>query len=178
MERRKFLIATGSLAAGSAAAVGTGAFNFANVERTVSVDVVGDSNAFLALDTDSAYANTDGGTLEVTFNDDADVDGTGVNADSDYSFRNVFNITNQGSQDVVVWLQDFQSGDDPGTEPGSDEPVLWYTDGFSTLIEGSGNAVTVAQGETISISAVVLLRNNSADDLPDKLRVYADASGA
>ena len=42
MKRRKFLIGAGSLAAGSAAAMGTGAYSYAEADRTVTVDTTGD----------------------------------------------------------------------------------------------------------------------------------------
>ena len=48
MERRKFVIGLGSLAAGGAAATGTGAFTSAEVNRKVTVDVEDDVQGYLS----------------------------------------------------------------------------------------------------------------------------------
>lgn len=174
MERRKFVVGLGSIAAGGAAAMGTGAFNFANVERDVSIDVVDDSDAFLALNDTSPYADGSGEQLKLTFDEDAGVIGDGINKNSDYSFTGVFSIENQGSQSVGVWIED------DGSE--SNDIVEWYgTDkddnsDFSTSIEQSGNAYAIDTGETVFINVVILLREGSKSDLPETINVVADAS--
>ena len=162
----------GSLAAGGAAAMGTGAFNFANVERDVSVNVANDTNAFLTLNDTSDYAVSNSGTLGLTFNGNADVDGSGINENSDYSFTGVFSITNQGSQSVGVWIDDNDTND----------AAQWYgtdtddTSDWSTSIEGPGNPYALDPGETVFVNVVLLLQNNSESDLPDQINVKADAS--
>ncbi len=172
MERRKFMLGVGSLAAGSAATIGTGAFNFANVERGVGVDVVDDSDAFLALNSTSPYSDGSDKQLKLTFDDDAGVGGDGLNENSDYSFTGVFSIRNQGSQPVGVWIED----------NGSDDAMQWYatstnnTSDFSTSVEGSGNAYAIGVGERVYINVVILLQDNTYDDLPDTISVKADAS--
>lgn len=173
MERRKFMIGVGSLAAGSAAAMGTGAFNFANVERGMNVNVADDSNAFLALNDTSDYADGSGKQLSLTFDGNSDVTGTGINRNSDYSFTGVFSITNQGSQSVGVWINDNDSND----------VVNWYGAGkknntnFSTSIEGPGNAYAIDPGQTVYVNVVILLRGSAnGGDLPDEINIVADAS--
>lgn len=172
MERRKFVVGLGALASGSAAAVGTGAFNFANVERGVDVNLADDSNAFLALDATSDYADGSGSRLNITFDEDATVDGSGINENSDYSFTGVFSITNQGSQSVGVWINDDDSND----------AAEWYgvdsdeTSDFSTSIEGSSNAYALDVGETVYVNVVLLNQDNDPSDLPDSINVVADAS--
>ncbi|MFB6252667.1 MAG: hypothetical protein ABEI27_13470 [Halobellus sp.] len=49
MQRRKFLIGMGSLAASGAAAIGTGAFSTVQASRNVSANVAADDQALLAL---------------------------------------------------------------------------------------------------------------------------------
>lgn len=49
MQRRKFLAGIGSLAAGSAAAIGTGAFSSVRASRNVSANIASDDKALLAL---------------------------------------------------------------------------------------------------------------------------------
>lgn len=108
MKRRKVLTGLGALAAGSAAAVGTGAFSQAKVrDRSVNVAIAPDDRSFLGLDTNyeglenSEYATqTDDGELKLHFNENADVPGggflnagaTGLNPDSRYYFDDVFAI--------------------------------------------------------------------------------------
>ena len=172
MERRKFVVGLGSLAAGGAAAMGTGAFNFANIERGVNVNIADDSNAFLALNDTSAYADGSGNQLSLTFDENAGVGGDGINANSDYSFTGVFSIRNQGSQSVGVWINDDDGND----------AAQWYgvgsnnQTGFSNSIEGPGNPYTLDVGERVYVNVVLLNRENNPSDLPTTINVVADAS--
>ncbi|QKY17070.1 hypothetical protein [Halorubrum sp. CBA1229] len=75
MERRKFVIGLGSLAAGGAAATGTGAFTSAEVDRQVTVDVEDDVQGYLSpqpADTANgdAYARLQGPENEATNTND------------------------------------------------------------------------------------------------------------
>lgn len=54
LNRRNVLIGIGTVAVGSGAALGSGAFTQVSAERTMSVDVAGDANAFLALTANAA----------------------------------------------------------------------------------------------------------------------------
>ena len=109
MKRRKFLIGAGSLAAGSAAAMGTGAFTSVNADRTAKVNVSGDSAALLSLDassgTNSDYA-TQTGTGEVRVeldgSDDVYADADGVNPDAVTKILETFAVQNNGTQPVAV----------------------------------------------------------------------------
>lgn len=84
MKRRKFVIGLGSIAAGSAALGGSGAFSVARMDRQVDADVVTDSDAEIALVPDSLHDDTDmvrlneDGELEISFPN-------GVNINSFYS---------------------------------------------------------------------------------------------
>jgi hypothetical protein len=107
MERRKFLLASGALAAGGAAGLGTGAFSSVEAERNVEVAVAGDSAAFLALEPgeeNGEYAEETDGTLELNFDDDANVAGSGFNQNAETVIDDVFRIKNQGTQEVAVDL--------------------------------------------------------------------------
>ncbi|MWG33543.1 DUF1102 domain-containing protein [Halomarina oriensis] len=166
MQRRKFLLGAGSLAAAGAAAMGTGAFNFANIERNAGIAVVDDTNAFLALDATSAYADDSSGQLKLTFNGDSTADGGGINVNSDYSFTGVFEITNAGENSVGVWIEDDESD---GTNN-----VEWYSgSGFSNSIEGSGNATAVGPGSSLSVNVIIF---NMGGDLPGTINIKADQS--
>ncbi|WP_277539962.1 hypothetical protein [Haloarcula laminariae] len=106
MNRRKFLIGAGSLAAGSAAAMGTGAFTSVQAERTVSVSVADDSNALLAL---SSTSGPNGTYAETTGDNQVKVDisnasGSGVNDDSKTKILDIFSVQNQGTQPAAVYV--------------------------------------------------------------------------
>ena len=88
MERRKFLIGMGTIATGSAVAVGTGAFSQATVpDRQLTVEVAendGDGGVGLIPgDTDIAYYNGDG-ELEINLNEGLRESATGMNPNSTY----------------------------------------------------------------------------------------------
>jgi len=97
MDRRKFLVGMGSLAAGGAAVMGTGAFDRVTAGRAVNVNVVGDAGAHLKLDPISKYAsqNSDG-ELELNFGK--------INPNSDYEFYDVFRVTNNGDKPVGIFI--------------------------------------------------------------------------
>jgi len=109
MNRRKFLIGAGSLAAGSAAAMGTGAFGSVEANRDVSVNVAGDSNAYVGLSVPSGadFAQSTGGTVEFNFdeNHNGGGSGNGLNADADTYMGPELTVTNQG-QDAFLLLLD------------------------------------------------------------------------
>ncbi|MFB6112801.1 MAG: hypothetical protein ABEJ58_01705 [Halodesulfurarchaeum sp.] len=110
MQRRKFLIGMGSVAAGSAAAMGTGAFSSVRAERTVSVSVADDSNALLRLTTagtgpNSQYAEVSNGEVSINLdNSDTGNGGSGLNLESETNILDIFRIQNQGTQPVFVYV--------------------------------------------------------------------------
>jgi hypothetical protein len=130
MQRRKFLIGTGALAAGSAAAIGTGAFTSVQADRTVNVEVAGDDGAYLKIvPTDAPnskfVSEKDNGELEIAIGDlgdefgdtdkhafDADAQpGDGVNPNARTTIESAFKIINQGTQEVEVDLLDTDDED-------------------------------------------------------------------
>jgi hypothetical protein len=126
MNRRKFLAGIGSLAAASATAMGTGAFTSVDAERSVSVAVASDENAFLGLDTlDSSnsdeFVSLDGGTLGIDISETT-AGGTGVNMNARTAFDDMFQITNQGTQQAAVYIVYDPDDGQPGFMPdvGSD----------------------------------------------------------
>jgi len=106
MERRKFLAGLGSLAAGSAVAMGTGAFTSTAASRSVSVSVAGDKSANLGLVPGSSpHAHTENGELVLDF-DGSRVTGDGLNTNAFIKFNELFEIRNNSSDTVAVWLDD------------------------------------------------------------------------
>jgi hypothetical protein len=93
MQRRKFLIGMGSLAAGGAAAMGTGAFTSATLaDRAVTVGVDSDSSSQVGLlaGDDPDIKETSNGKLAL---DLSGKDGQGVNVDSVYTWGDHDNPT-------------------------------------------------------------------------------------
>ena len=197
MERRKFVIGVGSLAAGGAAAMGTGAFNIARAERDVTVDVVGDESAYLGLKATSEYADgTSDGQLEIDFGDNGE--GKGLNEDAKFFFTDVFKLTNQGTEDVevtigtgdniaydlnnpvIVWTDSpmKQFNRFPGDltdKPGVDEEGDW-----SGEISGSRQSPTLKPGESVYVHFLFdnlgeIIENPNDPDEIEKITIYAEA---
>jgi len=102
MERRKFTIGLGALVTGSAAAMGTGAFSSVEANRSVNIAVEEDSNAFLSLEVlDGDRASEDSSGISLDF-EEGHGGSSGLNPNSGTSFRGVLEITNQGTNDVVI----------------------------------------------------------------------------
>jgi hypothetical protein len=99
MERRKFVVGLGALAAGSSAAVGSGAFTAAELSgREANISVVNDTNGLIGLQAgDSELVSNDGGSngneLAIDFNPSSG-DGEGVNPNSKYQVGGLGGIDN------------------------------------------------------------------------------------
>ena len=151
MQRRKFLATVGSLTAGTAAAMGTGAFTSVTAERAVEVSVAEDGNSFLALNpaggSNGAYAEQTGDESTIEFNIDeqaSDDGGLGLNPNATTVIANIFTITNQGTQDVGVQVNaDFGDiGEDSSfTIFTGDSPDDDLSDGWTNL--GTGTSLSV-----------------------------------
>ncbi len=113
MERRKFIAAVGSVAAGGAAAVGTGAFTNVEASREVDVEVAGDSQAYLALRVaaddgtrganSEAYVDDSGDEVSFDFSgSNSNVDGNGFNPRAITRINNILEVANQGTQSAFL----------------------------------------------------------------------------
>ena len=98
MQRRKYLAAIGSLAAGGAAMMGTGAFDGVAAERPVSVGLKGDAAANLQLDPISENAFYRRGQLELSFTD--------LNTNARNRFQDVFRIQNTNDEPIGIFIDD------------------------------------------------------------------------
>ena len=118
----------GSLAAGSAAAMGTGAFASVEATRTVNVTVAGDESAYLGLEDTSPYAQVNGKQLVLNFDDNGN-GGQGVNADSVTTFDGVFQMTNNGPNELDITID----------KSGLANPDRWHFVPKEVYEEYSGN---------------------------------------
>ncbi|WP_340099259.1 DUF1102 domain-containing protein [Salinibaculum salinum] len=191
----------GSLAAGGAAAIGTGAFTSATTgERDVAVSTTDDSASFLAIytsDSDTAaddpegtnpngrYASETGdpGTIELHFNEDARgtfPTGDGVNKGSVYTFDDVFRIRNDaavnggptGPTEVDVWLT--TSG-----LPG----VQFYAEGDpddrleASLWSQGGKKSNFNSGQSgLQVGVKIIEEDYSGNDVSGTITVHAEKS--
>ena len=118
-KRRKFLAGLGSLAAGGAAAMGTGAFTSVRADRGLTVNTRYNSDALLGLQkmntpNGNAYVESPGASgsngIAIDLGDsDGDPVGSngayGVNGNAYTIIRDLMKITNQGSQTVYVYFE-------------------------------------------------------------------------
>ena len=129
MERRKFVLGVGALAAGGAAAVGSGAFTQATATRQVEINVVDDTEGYMSFVVDdSEVANGQYATLNkngevvLSFTEEAGTNsfggpaGQGVNTNSVYYFDGVFGIANQGQDESFTPQIKFNPADDTSNE--------------------------------------------------------------
>jgi len=128
LSRRKLLIGAGGIVAAGGALVGTGAFTTVQAERTVNVETAGDANAFLTMEPaqdgngnpypnaqDYVTSNGANGTIEIDIGG-GNAAGDGVNLDAITHIDRVFQVTNNGTQPVVLYIEELptQNDDDRG----------------------------------------------------------------
>jgi hypothetical protein len=154
MKRRKFILGAGSLAAGSAAAVGTGAFSSASVDnRSFEGTIVNDNSALLRLNpTVSPYATQDGnGYLSVEID--------GLNQESTFTFMQLFRIHNDGTQTVDVSISDV-SGSGVGSAvqavPGD------KVNSGTSVNDLQSNSITLGPGEALDVGVELQIGANEA----------------
>jgi hypothetical protein len=114
MQRRKFLIGVGSLAAGTAAAMSSGAVDSARLEdRTANVQIaVTDYDALLSLrdadnsdEVDVSYDSRGRMVLEFKDYDGNSPSQVDTNIDGVFNFHNVFGVWNRGGDPLDVWVE-------------------------------------------------------------------------
>jgi hypothetical protein len=162
MKRRQVLAALGAASSGGALLTGTGAFTSVSADRSLSVSVADDADAFLRLapcpgSANGDYVDDSNGLLAIDLSGDNGNDppaGSGVNAGALSVFDNVFEIANQGTQNVCV---DFEV-DVPPIPEGADVPARYDF--------GPGDP------------AVVFYRGASRDEFVISNRLNPDRDGA
>jgi hypothetical protein len=199
MRRRKVLAGLGSLAAGGAALMGTGAFSSSEVSgREINVNVAADSDAFVELnaladnrgDNGPTYAKEANGQLQLLFNGDSFDDGNvigagpqGLNPNSEYNFDEVFQVGNPGTWGdlyFAISLNNFASGVDIElTADGSEANVI--SEGTS-LLAGDYNNVDnlpkLQQPDACNIDITIKNTKESAvGDIGGTMTIYAASGG-
>ncbi|WP_390291085.1 DUF1102 domain-containing protein [Haloarchaeobius amylolyticus] len=199
MDRRKFMIGVGSLAAGSAATIGTGAVSqFTSGDRHISVETVGDAKAYIALQRPENGLSDDGDTrngnfvefnnkkLGLDFTSDNptsarsgdpeegnSLGGSGVNPDSTYYFDETFEIRNLSNN----------SGSGVG------EVEVWINENINgiTFYTGtsagsrtpinSNNREGLSPGQAVNIGVKIVQEDLDSDDMDGTFEVVAQELG-
>lgn len=177
------MIGVGSTAIGASALVGSGAFSVARVDRDISVNIVGDSNAYLGLGDTSEYAEYDGdGQLAIDFGDTGE-GGQGLSENANYVFNDVFSIKNQGSNTIIVDLSETEDA----IEWETNYPrAYWSGDelGSTAAVGGDGefndSRPVLDPGEEVFVQFEFVGRDaedgGDEDDLPDVIGIYAEST--
>ncbi len=116
ISRRNVLLGAGAVVAGGGAVLGTGAFTTVQAERTVNVETAGDSGAFLGLEpakdnTGTQYPNADD-YAEINNDDLLEVTIPDVNLNAITHIDKVFQVTNNGTQPVVLYIEELPNNTD------------------------------------------------------------------
>ena len=188
MERRKFILGVGSAGIGASALIGSGAFTRIESQRAVTIEVAEDPDAYLGLDgcpdsPNSSYTNIDGsGHLEIDMSPDNETDagGSGINSDSFTYFDDVFQICNQGKQDVCVWIDADVDADLELDEEYDDEDIVDFYVGEDRehSLLGEENGVLLPVGECLCVGIATVTKGlEEGDQLleGDEIVINADA---
>jgi len=130
MKRRTVLVGFGGVAVSAISMMGTSAFTIATAERDITVELDDDADALLGLDSDAldnaAYATESDGIVGVDISPDADGDfeGEGVSPFARTTIEEVIEVTNQGTQDVAVFVE----ASDPSLDELDGDFELFATD--------------------------------------------------
>ena len=178
MNRRKLIIGAAALATGSAAALGTGAFSSVEAERNMSVEINDDTEAYLtaqpldedgdpvlegpepnAQDTPYAVIDEDTGRLVLTFES--------LNADADTLVTEVFQVANEGTQEIGIFLE--KEGDNTGA-------VEFYDQDDNRLDVDESDAVRIDVGDSLNIDVEFDTHGvDPSESLMDTLLINGDA---
>jgi DNA-binding transcriptional MerR regulator len=145
----------------------TGAFTNLTAQRDANIKVAGDASGYLALQPapgpNGAYTSLRNGKLRVSLTGAIDGAGKGVNRDALTVVRNIFTITNKGSQPVGVWLTD------------KSKAVTFKGGTKWKRLEGRGHAVTLRPGQTLFVGLTVDTRRHTSGDLINAMTIHAES---
>jgi hypothetical protein len=150
--RRSLLFGTAGLIAGSGAIFGTGAFTSVEADRTVTVQTAGDNSAALALETINDSPNSTGDDSYVTLSDGTlSIEIPNVNLEAVTHINRLFRITNNGTQDVVVYIEEVINNRNEGNDNGNAIDFNAKKDQFEGNPEAGGSH-KIANPELVDIS--------------------------
>jgi hypothetical protein len=160
MKRRKFLVGLGSIAAGGAAVMGSGAFAVDAKDRDANGTIENDANAYLSLEGGQySTTNTTDGELDINLNR--------LNNDARTQLDDVFYIRNTGNGDVQVQITDV-TGTMGETINGA--PVT--SGGTGDLINGP--RPTLSSGQRIGVG-IDITTDDTGDGASNTVEFHVDA---
>lgn len=181
MKRRTLL----GLAAGTITgsfAIGSGAFDSVEAERTVAVEVADDDEALLVIDAEavgiggrsslvrSGHDEPRQATFRIPGPDEDGIAGTdpdGIGKRSSYEFDKVAIIRNQGAQTVDVYSD--HQGD-------LDKIAIYDVDSPEILLTGPENAVTLPAGGEFTIGLHLETSNQEPNEFDETVTIVAEDS--
>lgn len=176
MRRRKFILGLGTTAISGATVLGSGAFTSVEANRTVTVEVADDTEAFLALIPTTEYATLQNGlfTLDISSSNPTDAGGTGVNANAETIIKDAFKIENRGTQTVQPTFEG-------GSSDGIEVTVSDVTDDLTVTIAPSEDAdlidMILDPGEAVSYDVTVFAGEGATSEtgIDELITVVAEA---
>ena len=187
------MIGLGATAAGGAV-IGSSAFTSVAADRDVAVSVAGDSDAFLQIQgatndgdelPNAQYAvGADDGTIGLDFtgdNDDIAGGGEGFNPRADTGISQVFEVRNQGTQEVEVALRTSEEDDTdtngtviaPDIDTPGDQNILLAITAHDPPGDDPLDPVPLGVGEKQQFSVTAVVRSDPTiedpEDLPDPI---------
>ena len=200
MERRKFVLSIGALAAGGSLTLSTGAFSSLEAERDVAVNVAADASAYLGIqpgdgpngnyvDTTSSDALAINLTGDNNNIDNGLAGGQGLNANAITGIKDIFQVKNQGTQEIDLKIAPlaFGDGDKTDSEINSLLGVLLVPQigqvklRYDLSWEPSANLMsisTLSPGDKIEFSLMAIALPESAVDsvaIDDEIELTAEA---
>ena len=200
MQRRNFLVGLGSASVGGSALLGSGAFSRVESQRSVSVSVAEDHEAYLGLDKcptpNGSYAwPDDHGHLEVLMSPDNPTRtenggdtplGAGINSNSTSRFDRVFQICNNGKDTVCVHIEDDIAWptvpETEETDVGERRVEFYLEANDDVSLIGVDNSIPISVGQCVCVGVKTRSYGLQNDDelleaLDNEIRIIADVDG-
>ena len=177
MNRRQLIALMGALGGGGAIATGTGAFSSQTADRSVSVSVSGDNaGAYLRIGESNPeltkFINRDdpGSKFDIALGGKSGNGGSGINTRATTTFENLFEIENQGTQEIEVTVDPLAFSAQTGAAPAL--TLQLPTSSFPTFTLPPGNK------EKITIIAAVDEGFNiqSGAEMDDSITITAEST--
>jgi hypothetical protein len=177
MNRRQLIALMGALGGGGAIATGTGAFSSQTADRSVSVSVSGDNaGAYLRIGesnpelTDFISRDSPGTKFDIALGGATGNGGSGINTRATTTFENLFEIQNQGTQEIEVNVDPLAFSTGTGGSPALTLQVP--SSSFPTFTLGPGDR------EPITIIAAVDEGFNiqSGAEIDDSITITAEST--
>jgi hypothetical protein len=148
MERRKFLLGMGAVAAGGTAAIGTGAVESFKGNRDMTFATVRDNNAYYQLVDNPPYSTYDGKQLNISLDR--------LNSHAVSTIDDVFGIRNSRPQTMDVWVTHSSFGN-----------ALTFEDSSSgDGVEGRDEAQSLDPGEVLWVAVTANVNGVEAEQDP------------